>query len=221
MCEEKNLSEREVKEILKNVLFEKLSEEYLNNRKKERDDLIDYLNEKTNKYEDGIKVKDIYSLNPRGKTKDWIGIDVIVEDNNKNESAFFISFQPFDLDKDTYNLHIIMDRIGLYLYHDKYLEDYNRAKEDNSKTRNGPLKTVNGFLEMELLENIKLPLDGEKKDDIWKEIKKRHKDKYTKNHSNITKKMIINIVKNFDEKPDKKKIFIMELIEELKKELDN
>ena len=240
MSEEKISLEREVKEIignifLENVPFEKLSEEYLKRRKKERYDLKKYLDLKTKEDEDGIKVKivkiivkdkvtfepQVYLTTPQGKTKDWIGIDVIVQDNNNGESAFFISFQPFYLDKETYNLHIIMDRIGLYLYHDKYLENYNSQKKIKPKTKTGPLKTVNGFLEMELLENIQLPLDGNKKDYIWTEIKKRHKDKYNKSHSNLTKEMIINIVKNLDENTVNKKEFITELIEELNKELED
>ena len=223
MSEEKILSEREVKEILENVLFEKLSEEYLKKRKKERDGLKAYLQTETKEDEDGIRVKAIYSFNPRGKTRNWIGIDVIVEDNNNGESAFFISFQPFDLDTDTGNFHTIMNGIGLYLYHDEYLNAYNKTKESHPRTTNGPLKTVNGFLEMELLENIQLPLDKTDKKVIWDKIKDihKHKDEHNKEILDSTKKMIINIVKNFDEKTEKKKIFITELIEELKKELDN
>ncbi len=222
MSEEKKLTEKEITEILENLPLEKLSEEYLKKRKEERNGLKNYLDTKKDKEDaDGIKVKEVYSFNPQGKTRDWIGIDVIVEDNNNGESAFFISFQPFDLDPRTGNFHTIMNRIGLYLYHDQYLKTYNKAKENNPKTKNKPLETVNGFLEMKLLENIQLPPNDDRKKDIWEEIKyiHKHKDERNKEILDSTKKLIINIVKNLDENTVNKKEFITGLTEELKKKL--
>ncbi len=242
MSEKKISLEREVKEIIgniffENVPFEKLSEEYLKRRKKERDDLKEYLELKTKEDEDGIKVKtvkiikkdkvtfepQVYLTTPQGKTKDWIGIDVIVEDNKKNESAFLISFQPFHKDPKTGNLHTIMNGIGLYLYHDEYLDAYDKAKKENPDIRSGPLKTVNGFLDMELLENIQLPLDKTDKKVIWDKIKyiHKHKDEHNKKNLDRAKEEIEAIVKNLDENTVNKKEFITELIEELNKELED
>lgn len=110
----------------KHMEFFELKDRYYQYRKNERDDLSRYLrNFFKQNYEDKkwkvMAKKGIteYTSGSRLKTKfnlsNWLWIDIDID-----ELKILLSFQSFDHDPKTGNLHILMDRIGLYVYSGEY-----------------------------------------------------------------------------------------------------
>ena len=93
----------------KNVYFEM--------RKEQKKILCDFL--KQNGYEvlnekGGMGISSYTSGNTFNKPYDlsnWMWIEV-----RRNDVFYFISFQAFDIDPSSKNVHVLMDRIGVYKY---------------------------------------------------------------------------------------------------------
>lgn len=99
--------------------FQKIKEQYNNNRECERRKIIDFLINKNNSqlkvskyggngkrnYTSGGKLSKSYDLS------NWKWIVV-----SKDENEYFISLQTFDRDKNSQNYHVLMDRIGICKY---------------------------------------------------------------------------------------------------------
>lgn len=129
--------------------FLKLKDEYYKYRKNEIYNLSRYIRKffKQNYKNKKLKVranggKTGYSSGSRLKTKfdlsNWLWIDIDID-----ELKILLSFQSFDHDPKTGNLHILMDRIGLYVYSGEY------SAVDSQKNM--------------MITDIQLPLDDEKK----------------------------------------------------------
>ena len=106
--------------------FFELKDGYYKYRKKERDNLSRYLRNffKQNYKDKKLKVRvnggsKRYLSGSRLKTEfnlsNWLWIDIDID-----ELKILLSFQSFDHDPKTGNLHILMDRIGLYVYSGEY-----------------------------------------------------------------------------------------------------
>lgn len=108
--------------------FIKLKDEYYKYRKNERNSLSAYirtfLNEKYKGKDKNLKVRANggrtgYTSGSRLKTKynlsNWMWIDIHID-----KLKILLSFQTFDHDPKNGNLHVLMDRIGLYVYSGKY-----------------------------------------------------------------------------------------------------
>lgn len=100
--------------------FQKVKEKYFELRIEERNKISKFLNkidgfEKkssykgSKKYKSGSRLEDAYDLN------NWLWICV-----TRNQVNFLISLQTFDRNPATQDLHILMDRIGIYAYVGEY-----------------------------------------------------------------------------------------------------
>lgn len=161
--------------------FKEIKRLYIDARKKEQSSICNYFNELKDKGEwevwskgkvpVEVKVKNAPHFTATSpKYKNWFGTHLILqyrEGNTVKEAAFFISLQSFDLDSRTNNYHVIMDRLGVYKFHDCCLCKYNKEQENQTNDSNGKdkgtgeLKTVNAINEMKITD-IDLPMTEEK-----------------------------------------------------------
>lgn len=104
--------------------FTEIRDQYNELRRKERDIIANYLRNHaffkkkakkidvrsgSQKYNSGQRLEIKYDLS------NWLWIDLAINDVN-----FLLSLQTFDYDPKTGNLHVLMDRIGIYVYGDNY-----------------------------------------------------------------------------------------------------
>lgn len=103
--------------------FTEIRDQYNELRRKERNIIVNYLRNHvffknkakinarngSQKYNSGQRLKTKYDL------RNWLWIDLAINDVN-----FLLSLQTFDYDPKTGNLHVLMDRIGIYVYGDNY-----------------------------------------------------------------------------------------------------
>lgn len=117
---------------------------YNQTRKVERDDIAKYFNKQEDfenekpaaragrkNYKSGGRLLKEYDLS----NWNWVCV-------KRNKVKFFISLQTFDRDPNTGNLHVLMDRIGIYAYV-------------------GECSSVNAQTKM-MMTNIELPMNDEK-----------------------------------------------------------
>ncbi len=241
MCEEKmNMSEETIEKVeykAEEILFKDLKAIYKQRRKDELTKLKKFLKKHFSSkgfvVEINLFSRDTFPkkhYRSRGKSEaleiapydntNWLGLDVILTDNNSTDAdntgtryAFFISLQSFDYDDNKGNYHVLMDRLGVYMYHGDNAQTVNALAEMYTTDFDLPLskKDLKGLAE--LLEQF-ISNDPNLLEKRIERIKVRR---------NAAKKSIIDTIKNFDKKAMNNKKFITDLIkelEELNKELD-
>lgn len=137
---------------LRKEIFENVKETYRWLRLQQRDAIVEYFRGKTFQVEHHkAHVEIAKSFCGRGKNnRNWLGLDLVIKyDDSDYYDGFYISLQSFDTDSQTGNVHVVMDRIGIYQYHG---HDSEILKPENRNT-------INGFDEMETTD-IYLPMDS-------------------------------------------------------------
>ena len=81
----------------------------------------------------------------------WFGIDVTIEKNGKKKK-YHIALQAYDKDQGSDNIHVLMDRLGIYEYDDNSDLSFDKIKD----------KMINA--------NVDLPMNPYKYDLLFKEI---------------------------------------------------
>ena len=142
----------------------------------------------------------------------WLGLDVILSDNTGARYAFFISLQAFDYDSGSGNYHVLMDRVGVYMYHEDIVKKYNEI-EDKDKAK-GVLKPGNALAEM-YTTDFDLPLSKEDLKGLAELL-----EKFISNDLNLLEKRIerIKVRRDAANKSTEKSDEIIDHLSKLKKE---
>jgi hypothetical protein len=114
--------------------FEEIKEEYIRLREEERKTIVNHLQNEgfdidnpsngSGKKKYGARRNGKNRLDPPYDLSFWKWISVSFD----NDKKAFISLQSFDKDPSSYNLHVLMDRIGIYVYEEKYCAAEARTK---------------------------------------------------------------------------------------------
>ncbi len=90
--------------------FNKAKEDYISARKGQKEEIRKKFNDmkESGDNSSGFVVKEVKDRSC--PDKNWFGIDVTIE------QKYHIALQAYDKDKDSENIHVLMDRLGIYKY---------------------------------------------------------------------------------------------------------